>query len=63
MTTPISNKTLNHDEVLEATRLKRVATFQHMLCNVCLAQNAGQCIRENGECPVDTVGWAYRRAS
>ncbi len=63
MMEPINNQIIHHDEILEATQLKKVAAFQSMLCNACQAQNAGQCVRDNGECPVDAVGWAYRKAS
>ncbi len=63
MTTPINNKILNLDEMLEADSRERVAAFQNMLCNACQIQNAGQCIKDDGECPVDTVGRAYKRAS
>jgi len=55
MTTPISSKIVNYDETLEATKLRKVAEFQHMLCNTCQTLNAGQCVRESGECPVDLV--------
>ncbi|MGZ7112125.1 MAG: hypothetical protein ACXVIU_12570 [Halobacteriota archaeon] len=63
MTTSISNKILNRDEILEADPLEKIAAFQNMLCNACQIQNAGQCVKDNGECPVDTVGRAYKRAS
>jgi|BarGraNGADG00211_3_1021988.scaffolds.fasta_scaffold115754_1 hypothetical protein len=63
MTTPIDNKILNYGEMLETNPLEKVAAFQNMLCNACQLQNAGECIKEHGECPVDTVGRAYKRAS
>ncbi|MGZ7171691.1 MAG: hypothetical protein ACXVI1_10895 [Halobacteriota archaeon] len=63
MTTPVSNKILNRDEMIEVFPPERVAAFQNMLCNACQIQNAGQCVKDNGECPVDTVGQAYKRAS
>ncbi|MGZ7172025.1 MAG: hypothetical protein ACXVI1_12615 [Halobacteriota archaeon] len=62
-TTPISNKIVDHEAMLEATQLKKVAAFQTILCAACQTQNAGQCVREDGECPVDMVEGAYRRAS
>lgn len=63
MTVPISNKILNREETLEADPREKVAAFQNMLCNACQIQNSGQCIKDDGECPVDTVGRAYKRAS
>ncbi|MGZ4940465.1 MAG: hypothetical protein ACXV4Z_08330 [Halobacteriota archaeon] len=62
-TTPISNKIVDYDEMLEATQLKKVAAFQTILCSACQTQNAGQCVKKDGECPVDMVERAYRRAS
>ncbi len=63
MKIPISSKIINYDETLEATKLKEVVEFQHTLCNTCQILNAGQCMKESGECPVDLVEWAYGRAS
>ncbi|MGZ4864487.1 MAG: hypothetical protein ACXVIG_04310 [Halobacteriota archaeon] len=63
MTTSISNEILNYDEMVEADPLEKVAAFQNMLCNACQIQNAGQCVKDNGECPVHTVGRAYKTAS
>ncbi len=64
MTTPSKNKTLNPDEMtVEVLPSEKVAAFHNMLCNACQMQNAGACIKENGECPVDVVERAYKRAS
>ncbi len=63
MTTPTNSKELSGDQTLEADPRERVAAFQSMLCNACQIQNAGICVKDSGECPVDTVGRAYQRAS
>ncbi len=64
MTTPSKDKILNTDMLMvEVFPSEKVAAFRNMLCNACQTQNAGACIKENGECPVDVVERAYKRAS
>ncbi|MGZ4885639.1 MAG: hypothetical protein ACXV5N_10005 [Halobacteriota archaeon] len=63
MATPISNKILNRDEMMEVFPPERVAAFQNMLCNACQQQNEGECVKDDDDCPIDTVGRAYKRAS
>jgi len=63
MARSISNKTLNRDEIIETDVPEKVAAFQNMLCNACQQQNAGECVKDTDECPIATVGRAYKRAS
>ncbi len=63
ITIPVSAIILNSDKIMEAFPPERVTAFQTMLCNACQRQNAGECVRDTDECPVDTVTQAYKRAS
>ncbi|MGZ4883700.1 MAG: hypothetical protein ACXV5I_02695 [Halobacteriota archaeon] len=61
--TTVTNKVLNRDEMMEADLPEKVAAFHYMLCNACQIQNAGECAKDDEECPIATVGRSYKRAS
>ncbi len=47
--------------MVEADPPESVAAFQDMLCNACQKQNAGECVKDDDECPIATVARAYKR--
>ncbi len=54
-------KILNRDELVEAEPPHEVIAFQGMLCGVCRNENAGECVKDDSECPIATVTRAYKR--